>query len=233
MEDRQESKRRGHHLGAAAPGASVPGDSCRLFARAPSEPQGPCLPAGPPELLLGLVGHEDAAHAHILHRMSGNAPPGLRIGRRRGPPGGLHPVNPRRRAQARQPPTARGWVRQRGPHPVNAAMACPGATAIICVRRGWVRQRKATGGPQRAHACVRERGPHPSTPRWRAQARQPSTAFVADGCGSARRPGGPERAHACVRERGPHPVNAAMACPGATAIECAGGSWGGLRGSNP
>src|SRR6185503_14652709 len=35
--------------------------------RAPSEPQGPCLPAGPPELLLGLVGHEDAAHVHILH----------------------------------------------------------------------------------------------------------------------------------------------------------------------
>ena len=38
-----------------------------VFACAPSEPQGPCLPAGPPELLLGLVGHEDAAHVHILH----------------------------------------------------------------------------------------------------------------------------------------------------------------------
>ena len=30
-------------------------------------PLGPCLPAGPPELLLRLVGHEDAAHVHILH----------------------------------------------------------------------------------------------------------------------------------------------------------------------
>src|SRR6185295_12117337 len=34
---------------------------------APSEPQGPCLPAGPPELLLRLVGEEDAAHMHTLH----------------------------------------------------------------------------------------------------------------------------------------------------------------------
>ena len=33
---------------------------------APSEPQGPCLPAGPPELLLGLVREGAAVHAAIL-----------------------------------------------------------------------------------------------------------------------------------------------------------------------
>ena len=41
------------------------------FARAPSEPQGPCLPAGPPELLLGLVGQEVTVHVHTLHADSG------------------------------------------------------------------------------------------------------------------------------------------------------------------
>ena len=34
---------------------------------APSEPLGPCLPAGPPELLLRLVGEKEAAHVHTMH----------------------------------------------------------------------------------------------------------------------------------------------------------------------
>src|SRR6187399_894294 len=33
---------------------------------APSVPQGPCLPAGPPELLLGLVREDSAVHIGIV-----------------------------------------------------------------------------------------------------------------------------------------------------------------------
>src|SRR4029077_1950150 len=52
--------------GVRGPGSLQPGGSSRLVACAPSEPRGPCLPAGPPELLLRLVGQDDAAHVHIL-----------------------------------------------------------------------------------------------------------------------------------------------------------------------
>src|SRR5205814_4783012 len=46
-----------------------------VFACAPSEPQGPCLPAGPPELLLGLVGHEETVHMNTLQSGSGTCNP--------------------------------------------------------------------------------------------------------------------------------------------------------------
>ena len=42
------------------PGGPDPSLTCR------SEPQGPCLPAGPPELLLGLLREETAVHAASL-----------------------------------------------------------------------------------------------------------------------------------------------------------------------
>src|SRR6266404_2879658 len=58
----QGKKNRGHHRGAAAPGASVPWRPRIVVSDAPSEPQGPCLPAGPPELLLGLVREGAAVH---------------------------------------------------------------------------------------------------------------------------------------------------------------------------
>ena len=62
-----QTKSRGHRRGAAAPGASVPWrPRSRRRQCAPSEPQGPCLPAGPPELLLGLVREEAAVHAASL-----------------------------------------------------------------------------------------------------------------------------------------------------------------------
>ena len=59
-------KSRGHRRGAAAPGASVPWRPRFVVSDAPSEPQGPCLPAGPPELLLRLFREEAAVHRAII-----------------------------------------------------------------------------------------------------------------------------------------------------------------------
>ena len=57
-----QQKSRGHHRGAAAPGASVPWRPRSVVVARRSALQGPCLPAGPPELLLHLAGEDWAVH---------------------------------------------------------------------------------------------------------------------------------------------------------------------------
>ncbi len=68
---------------------------------APSEPQGPCLPAGPPELLLGLFREDSAVHIEIVahnvelmqtfprgeRAIGARDPLGRRLGLRPAPPG--------------------------------------------------------------------------------------------------------------------------------------------------
>src|SRR4029077_18384958 len=64
---RRTTKNRGHHRGAAAPGASVPWRTRFVVVDAPSEPQGPCLPAGPPELLLRFLGEVAVHSGNLTH----------------------------------------------------------------------------------------------------------------------------------------------------------------------
>ena len=59
-----QQKDRGHRRGVRGPW-SLRSRRPRFVVCAPSEPQGPCLPAGPPELLLRL-GREGAAHGASL-----------------------------------------------------------------------------------------------------------------------------------------------------------------------
>ena len=104
---------------SAAPGASVPGGSVGAC-RAPSEPQGPCLPAGPPELLLRLVGEKEAAHVHTMHLdwKSCKPLPGCRSVTF---PADRTPVLPR---------TANP-VDSRGPRPAIGRRACRGGLSSI------------------------------------------------------------------------------------------------------
>ena len=62
----ETQKSRGHRRGAAAPGASVPWRPRFVWLTRRLEPQGPCLPAGPPELLLRLCREEAAVHVRKL-----------------------------------------------------------------------------------------------------------------------------------------------------------------------
>ena len=57
----ENQQRPRHHRGVRGPSAPPVPEAPWFVARAPSEPQGPSLPAGPPRLLLGVGGRRDTS----------------------------------------------------------------------------------------------------------------------------------------------------------------------------
>src|SRR4029453_5592880 len=69
---RGTTKHRGHRSVAAALEPPFPGGPGSSSLDAPSEPQGPCLPAGPPELLLRFLGEVTAEHLRTIRILHGS-----------------------------------------------------------------------------------------------------------------------------------------------------------------
>ena len=116
-----------------------PGSSCRTRRL---EPQGPCLPAGPPELLLRLLGEGVAVHVRtirIFRTSCNHFLPGLR---------GL----------------SRGGTHRRCPHPLVPDAGTPGQPAASA-GRARARPRAGSAGHQRHRARRARRGDRGPCPR--------------------------------------------------------------------